>query len=55
MPRKFEVEQERDELLAKLQEAHAILGEALGVEDENESDDDDDADFEEEPEGEDSV
>lgn len=40
MPRKFEVEQERDELRAKLQEAHAILGEALGFEDDDEPNDD---------------
>lgn len=48
MPRKFEIEQERDELRAKLQEAHAILGEALGFEDDDELDDDelDDDEFE---------
>lgn len=47
MPRKFEIEQERDELRAKLEEAHAILGEALGydederINDEVETSDDD--------------
>lgn len=40
MPRKFEIEKERDELRAKLQEAHAILGEALGFEENDEPDDD---------------
>jgi hypothetical protein len=41
MPRKLEIEQERDELKAKLLEAHAILGEALGFEEEDEEDDED--------------
>lgn len=39
MPRKFEIEQERDELRAKLEEAHAIIGEALGYEDDESADD----------------
>ena len=47
MPRKFEVEQERDELRAKLQEAHAILVEALGF-DESDEAGDDEADEEDE-------
>lgn len=48
MPRKFEIEQERDELKAKLVEAHAILREALGFEDDDDENDDDDFDDEDE-------
>ena len=32
MPRKIELEQERDELRAKLEKAHWILSDALGYE-----------------------
>ena len=42
MPRKFEVEQERDELRAKLQEAHSILSEALGFDEDDELEEEED-------------
>lgn len=41
MPRKFEIEQERDALKAKMEEVHSILGEALGFDDEQDAEDDD--------------
>ncbi len=44
MATKAELETERDQLLAKLEDAYAIIGEALGYEEAagDESDDDDD-------------
>lgn len=44
MPRKIEIEHERDELRARIEAARAILDDALGLEDEDEEEDDEDSD-----------
>lgn len=44
MPTKAELENERDGLLSKLEDAYSIIGEALGYDDDEQDDEDEDED-----------